>query len=631
MPRKTKDYQRPAESGRDVRAKKTDAPAGRQRSALAPAWRAKWLLPAALFVTVILVYQPAWNAGFNWDDDWHITANPCIVGPLGFKELWTTKEAKICPLVQTTFWLEHEIWGFDTTLYHLVNILLHAVNALLLWRVLERYGVPGAGIGAAIWALHPVQVESVAWITELKNVQSGFFFLLSILFFGDFILAQRESGPRRSVHWYWASFVCAALAIASKSSTVVLPLVLALCAWWLDGMWRWGRVWNLLPFIPLSAAGCALSVWTQWTETVGKVEWVRSWPERIAVAGDVIWFYLAKLVWPHPLIFIYPRWKIDTENWQSYLPTAAVIVTFAVLWVYRRTLSRGPFFAFTYFVVALLPVLGLVNHYFIRYSFVGDHFQFLASMGIAALAGAAIIRLADCFGTWRKLAGFALCLAVLLPLVTISWRQSQMYANVETLYNTTLALNPDCWLAHYNLAHFLEDRGDLDPAIAHFRKVVEMKPTDYEPRVSLGSALLKRGEADAALEEYRKTLEYTPNCAMAYYNIGRVWAARRDSKKALENYNKALDIEPKYAEAHNNLGALLAEGGQITAAIAEMEQALALKPDYPLAHLNLAMAFAAEGRPSEARAHYGQALAQARAHNDKAMMEFIRAQFAGKQ
>src|SRR5579862_9373167 len=249
MPLKNRNRQGPTERGRNVRAIKTDAPDGLRTSVRARVWRADWLLPAALFVTVILVYQPAWNAGFNWDDDWHITVNPCIVGPLGFKELWTTKEAKICPLTQSTFWLEHKLWGFAPGPYHLVNIFLHAINALLLWRVLEKYCVPGAGIGAALWALHPVQVESVAWITELKNVQSGFFFLLSILFFGDFILTQREGDRRRSICWYWASFVCAALAIASKSATVVLPLVLALCAWWLDGKWRWGRVWDLLPFI----------------------------------------------------------------------------------------------------------------------------------------------------------------------------------------------------------------------------------------------------------------------------------------------------------------------------------------------------------------------------------------------
>jgi tetratricopeptide (TPR) repeat protein len=627
MARKTKHYQGPVERGRYLRTINTDAPAGRQSSKDSPSWPAVWLLPAALVLTVILVYQPAWNAGFNWDDDWHLTANPCIVGPLGFKELWTTKEAKICPLVQSTFWLEHKLWGFAPVPYHLVNIFLHAINALLLWRVLDKYGVPGAGIGAALWALHPVQVESVAWITELKNIQSGFFFLLSILFFGDFILAQREGERRGSTCWYWASYVCAALAIASKTATVVLPLVLALCAWWLDGKWRWRRVWNLLPFLPLSAAGCALSVWTQSTETLGRIEWVRSWPERIAVAGKVVWFYLGKLAWPHPLIFIYPRWKIDTTIFISYLPTAAVLVVLAVLWVYRRRWSRAPFFALTYFVVALLPVLGLVNHYFIRYSFVGDHFQFLASMGIIALVGAAAMRLVAGLGMRRHLAACAVCLALLTPLAILSWRQCRMYVNVVTLYNTTLELNPDCSLAHNNLALILGEAGDFKQAAVHLRKAVELTPYDDDTRVGLGDTLAKCGDTQGAIAELNEALRITPNSAKANYTLARVLGSEGKVEDALKYYRIALTIKPDYAEAHNNLGALLAERGEMQTAISEMQQALALKPDYALAHLNLARAFAAEGRSAEAHEHLQLAIAQASAHNDTATLQIIRSRF----
>ncbi len=370
-----------------------------------------WLFAAALVAAVFLAYQPVWRAGFIWDDDAHLTANPCVVGPKGLKEIWTTTAARICPLVQTTFWFEHKAWGLAPLPYHLVNVLLHAANALVLWQVLRKLGVLGAGLGAAIWALHPVQVETAAWITELKNTQSAFFYLLAILFFANFILAQREANPKAPRGWYCASLICGALAVASKSSTVVLPVVLGLCAYWLEGRWLWRWIWQLLPFALLAAASSALAVWTQSLDIGGRADWQRGWPERLAVAGRAIWFYLGKLLWPHPLIFIYPRWRIDVANPLSYVPLAAALLALAVLWRWRRGWARETWFAFTYFVVALLPVLDLVNHYFVRYSFVGDHFQYLASMGILALLGA------GSRGCWSALAcgadgaatGFACC------------------------------------------------------------------------------------------------------------------------------------------------------------------------------------------------------------------------------
>ncbi len=320
----------------DGRPKTTEAvpslPAGvpgpRQRLSLL----SDCLFAAGLVAAVVLAYQPVWHAGFIWDDDSHLTANPCVVGPKGLKEIWTTKSARICPLVQTTFWLEHAAWGLAPMPYHLVNLLLHAANGLLLWQVLRRLGMPGAELGAAIWALHPVQVETAAWITEMKNTQSAFFYLLTILFFANFVLAQRQANRSAVRRWYCLSLFCGALAVASKSSTVVLPVVLGLCAYWFDGRWLWHRMRSLVPFVLLSAASAWLAVWTQTMDMGGRADWQRDWPERIAVAGNVIWFYLSKLLWPHPLIFIYPRWVIDAKNPASYLPLAAAVVCLAVLW-----------------------------------------------------------------------------------------------------------------------------------------------------------------------------------------------------------------------------------------------------------------------------------------------------------
>ncbi len=217
------------------------APAGAERD---------WIWALVLLAAVFLAYTPVWRAGFIWDDDMHVTANPVIVGPLGLKEIWTTNHARICPLALTTFWFEHALWGLAPLPYHLVNVLVHGLGAVVLWRVLRQLQIPGAWFGAALWALHPVQVETVAWITELKNTQSCLFYLLSILFFVKWLRAGKTGG-----NWPYAlTLLFAAMAMASKSSTVILPLVLCLCAWWVEGRWQWRRLIAIAPIFLMSVA-----------------------------------------------------------------------------------------------------------------------------------------------------------------------------------------------------------------------------------------------------------------------------------------------------------------------------------------------------------------------------------------
>jgi hypothetical protein len=287
-----------------------------------------WTLGSILVLSVVLAYTPVWRAGFIWDDATHLTANPCIVGPLGLKEIWTTSAADICPLVFTTFAAEHALWGLDPLPYHLVNVLIHGACALLLWRVLRSVRVEGAWLGAALWALHPVEVESVAWITEMKNTESALFFLFSILYFVRWLTARDAAEPTGGERNYALSLLFAALAMASKSSTVILPIVLCLSAWWMEGRWSSRNAIRVLPFFVLSIASSALSIWTQGLQlaTFTDPQWVRSWPERLVTAGDAIWFYLGKLLWPNPLITIYPRWQLNAAHWSAYLPLLAVVV-----------------------------------------------------------------------------------------------------------------------------------------------------------------------------------------------------------------------------------------------------------------------------------------------------------------
>jgi protein O-mannosyl-transferase len=293
-----------------------------------------------LLLAVVLTYQPIWYAGFVWDDASHLTANPCIVGPLGLKEIWTTSAALICSLVLTVFWLEHAVGGLAPLPYHLVNVQEHGLGAILLWRILRKLRVLGAWLGAALWALHPLQVESVAWVCEMKNTQSSLFYLLTV-FFPEMVRAKREQRPAKALGIYLYVTLClfASLAMASKFSTAVLPAVLVLCACWMESRCDWRILVRLAPIFILAVIAVAATFELSSTDHAATAHppWAGTWVERVARTGDVIWFYLGKLLWPYPLMMVYPRWLIDTGQWTSYLPLLAVIGLVLGLW-----LKRGP-------------------------------------------------------------------------------------------------------------------------------------------------------------------------------------------------------------------------------------------------------------------------------------------------
>src|SRR5947209_2486873 len=430
------------------------APSSELRNARRPFCQREWLWAVLLVVLVFAAYARVFHAGFIWDDESHLTQNPCIVGPLGLKEIWTTTQAVYYPLVLTTFWALHKFVGLLPFPYHILNVLMHAGATVLLWRVLRQLGVSGAWLGAALWALHPVLVQSVAWATELKNTQSCLFYLLSISLFLDWQEQTRVTGIFRRQRWFvfGLSLGCFVMATLSKPSVVMLPVVLALCIWW-----RIGRIYRrdiaaLVPFVLISALA---SVWTILEQKfhAGAIgaEWAQTSSERLIIAGRAIWFYMAKLAWPYPLIFIYPRWEINSSQLIAYLPLLAGLAGMVVLWLARGKWTRPVFFAGAYFLVSLFPVLGFFSVYFFRYSFVSDHFQYLASMGPLALAGAGITEGIAATG-WKSFLRPAVCGLLLLVLGVLTWRQSAIYHDTVALYTGTLAKNPGCWMAHYNLA-----------------------------------------------------------------------------------------------------------------------------------------------------------------------------------
>ncbi len=449
----------------------------------------------------------------------------------------------------TTFWVEHALWGLAPLPYHLVNVLLHGACAVLLWRVLRSLRVQGAWLGATLWALHPVESESVAWSTEMKNTESGLFFLLSILFFVRWLRVKDLNG-RTGGGWNYAlSLLFAALAMASKSSTVILPVVLCLCAWWMEGRWRWRNVARVVPIFLMSIAASALSIWTQGLQlaTVTDPQWLRTWPQRLATAGDAVWFYLGKLLWPYPLITIYPRWQIDAEQWVSYLPLLAVIVILCTFWLKRELWSRACFFAFAYFTAALLPVLGLIDSYLFEYSFVFDHLQYLASIGPLSLVGTGLVRYSDVIIPKKPWLQSGLCAGLLLILGMTNWQRTWAYESQETLWTDTLAKNPSCWVGHNILALLSLQNGQLDEAVAQFQKVLKIYPNFADAHSNLGASLLQKGQVDEAVVHFQKALEIKPNFADAHSNLGNALLQKGQVDEAVAQFRRVLEIDPNFA------------------------------------------------------------------------------------
>ena len=379
----------------------------------------------------------------------------------------------------------------------------------------------------------------------------------------------------------------------------------------------------LAPFVLISAFA---SVWTILEQKfhAGAIgaEWAQTWPDRLIIAGRAIWFYVAKLAWPHPLIFIYPRWKINSSQLMAYLPLVAALAGLLALWLIRANWSRAAFFAAAYYVVSLFPVLGFFSVYFFRYSFVSDHFQYLASMGPLALAGAGIVTGCNRLAASRRFSALpstsrrsgtptllvGVCGVLLLALVSLTWRQTAVYHNLVTLYTATLTKNPGCWMAHYNLGIALNDQGDADGAIAHYRQAIELRPSYAEAHYNLGRLLVQKGQLDDAIAHYEKALEINPADAEAHNNLGVALFANGRVDEAIAHYRKALAIQPGYADASCNLANALLSNGNLDGAIAYYSACLAVSPNQAEAQYNLASALFRSGRKDEAIVHYQKVL-----------------------
>jgi tetratricopeptide (TPR) repeat protein len=551
---------------------------------------------AAIIVATVLAYLPALHAGFIWDDDKYVTENAMLTVPDGMKQIWFSAhyQSQYFPLVYTTLRFERALWGLNPMGYHIVNILLHVLNALLVWMLLRRLAIPGAWLAAALWALHPVQVESVAWITELKNTQSTLFFMLAVLAW----LRFTDRHTTRRWWFYVGAFLLQAMALFSKTTACTLPAALLLVVWWRGEAIGWRRIAQVVPFLVLGVAMGLVSVW--WEGHMGNYQEESGagfgWLERLLIATRALWFYAGKLLWPATLTFIYPKWEINARVPMQY---AGLIACVAVAWLLcyqRKWIGRGVIAGVTFFVATLSPLLGFIWLYTFRYSFVADHYQYVASLGLLAIAGAAIHSVCGWLEKGKPFVRPVLYGALLVALGVLTWRQCGMYRDAETLWRTTLVRNPACWMAHINLGLILARQGRLEEAITHYREALLLEPGNTTALSNLGGLLAKQGKFDEAQVHLKQAIQIQPGDAQAHNNLGLAFMRQGRLADAVACCEESLRLEPNQWEAHHNLALAFGQQGKLDFAVKHFQLALAHGADSVEVQKDLRDVLAAQGR-----------------------------------
>jgi len=537
-------------------------------AALSPA-RTFWII-AGLFVATFAAYQPVFHAGFVWDDDAHLTA-PELRSLPGLWRIWSEPGAtqQYYPLLHSLFWAEHRLWGETALNYHLANLTLHAFVATLFGLCLRRLAVPGAWLAAGLFALHPVHVESVAWISEQKNTLSAVFYLSAAL-------AWLRFDAGRQTRYYWIAFVFFGLGLLTKTVVATLPAALLVLCWWRRGRVSWRS--DVAPLVPWFLVGAVAGLFTATVERhligASGAPYDLSFLQRVLLAGNAVRFYLVKLTWPSDLTFVYPRWTIDPADLLRWLPLISTLVFTFVLWA-RRNRSRTPLAAWLLFVGTLFPVLGFFNIYPFIYSFVADHFAYLSSLGLIAFLAAGLMRLPL---RHRHTAVAAL----LLTLGTLTWRQSRMYRSAEILYRTTLERNPACWMAWNNLGYLqFADRSLNAEAIANFRQALRLRPDYAEAHGNLGLALTQAGRSAEAVPHLQESLRLKPGLYQVQNNLGIALASSGRAAEALNAFKQAAAQNPTLPNIQENWGKALLLLGRREEAAEHFQRAESLRMQVP--------------------------------------------------
>ena len=593
----------------------------------------------AIVTLAIGAYLPAMQGDFLWDDEVAVVMNPWVRSPQGLRDFWlSTDPPDFFPLTNSLFWLQWRLWGTNTTGYHAVNVALHAAAALLLWKILRRLRIPGAWIAALAWAVHPINVPSVAWITELKNTLSMLFYLLATLAFLHWDLETRR-WP-----WYAGALALFLLALLSKTSVVMLPVVLLLYLWWRhagrnteapkrgdDMQYLETRTGlsavagqashiiklslTVLPFLLLGLILAVITIIRQ-GRVIGSTELPElQWFERLLIAGRALWFYAMKIVAPIKLTAVYPRWHVDAGDPAWYLPWAGAALVVAICWRTRRGWGRHALFGLGIFAVSLFPVIGFFDMFYMTYSFVADQWAYVASAAMLPMlcaAGVAFTRPSRHRGTPEKKVNQTPRLPVLRHWRTVfmgvaftlwltflwgaSFTRAQAYTTAEALWTRNISLNPASWCAYNNLGQLRVAADDYDGALRYFHKAVRYNPKHVKALHNIGSILFEKGEYGEAAGFLQRALALEPDYVMAAVNYGKTLLKLNRPQAALLYLRKGLDSHTYAPQLYNRAALfLMHENTAPDLAIAFFRKTIQQAPESAYAHFTLGRALARQG------------------------------------
>ncbi len=568
----------------------------------------KLFLSLAMILAALWIYWPAMHGGWIWDDKTEIPKIAALGGPGLLHQVWIAPDTgDYYPVKVMVEWLQWKAWGQDTFGYHLTNVLLHAASGLLLWQLLRRFGVRCARFAGLLFIVHPLAVESVAWIDEIKNTLSLPFLLLAMIAYVDY-----ETEGRRSR--YGLSVLCFLLAMLSKSSVVMFPVGLLLYAWWKRGRIGRSDLRAAAPFflISLVLGLVAIHFQREFGLAGGAAVLPLGGPAtRLARAGLVAAFYLEKAVWPVHLLPIYPRWPIEPLTLASFHPWLLLIAGFAWCWANRQTWGRHVLFGLGWFFLNLVPVLGFIPISHFRFTWAMDHLAYVSLPGLAGLAAGGLCATERRWAQsapglrWSIVGG---CAAVCALLALASRTQAARFGDEVAFWTYELEGNPGAAMAQNNLGGALFERGDPAAAIAHYREGLRIEPDLVSTHLNLANALGSLGRWPEAVAEDREALRLQPGWSSTHKILGDTLSRANRPAEAIAAYRRALEIRPDFAQAENGLGSALVRTGDIRGAFDHFQAALRLNPDYAEAHNNLAVILAGTGHQAEAIGHFEAAV-----------------------
>jgi len=566
------------------------------------------LLQALLIVAAVSwVFWPVLHGDWLWYDDLYVTGNPLLGDPARLWKIWFSPGSflEYHPIAETLQWMQWSFWGNATLGYHLTNVLLHLLSALLVWRLFTKFGLRLAWLGGLIFALHPAQVEAVAWIADFKNTLSLPPFLLAMCFYIDYRVGKKKIDYWRAVGLFLVAMLC-------NISMMLFPVVVLLYGWWRRGGVIKRDLAAAAPFLLISLAleviAILAAVWYRQLhlQTPDPVP-LGDMFSRVALAGLSISYYFARCFWPVGLSPLYPQWPVVRPSPVLLLPWLVLGVAIYWLWK-RRRWGRHVLLGLGFFLINLAPFAGFKVIPSMSFTWVMDPYLYLPIIGLIGVVVAGLGQVYNRLSTSQRQGGAAVVTVVMALLAWESHGYAGQFINQETLWTYAVQTCPKSWMAHNNLGYALFRKGHVRDAIDQYVQSLEINPGYAEAHYNLGLILMQTGRTSEAMVEYERALRINPNYADAHNNLGLILMQIGREAEAIDHYQQTLKIKPTYVGAHNNLGLALMQEGRLPEAIDQFEQALKIDPDYIGVQYNLGNALVQSGRPQEAISHYEAAL-----------------------